>query len=323
MGRPKIMVTGVGAVIGFGIIQALRSVDLEVEIIGADADELAVGFHFADRGVTIPRADAPDYTEFLVGYAKSNEVAILIPGIEQDLDRMVKDREAFQGSGFFSLLPEQEVYEVTSDKWKTHLFLGAEGFSTIPTLKLDGDESRILGSLSFPMVFKPRTGFAGKGLVEIHDREAFRFFRKRVDPEDYIVQEKVGSDQEEFTCGSYISEDGRLFGPVVLRRALGYGSTIRATCEEHPDLEDMVNSVLTALGAHAGPYCTQMRLSSKGPVILEINARFSSSTSIKAMMGFNEPEMLVRELLFDQAPKGIRLAYGKTVNRYLADHEGT
>ena len=111
MSRPRVMVTGVGAVIGFGIIQALRRSKPEVELIGADADELAVGFHFADQGVPIPRADAPDYTEFLVGYAKKNDVSLLIPGIEQDLDRMVEDRDAFQGSGFITLLPEQKVYE--------------------------------------------------------------------------------------------------------------------------------------------------------------------------------------------------------------------
>ena len=50
------------------------------------------------------------------------------------------------------------------------------------------------------------------------------------------------------------------------------------------------------LGA-CGPLNIQCRLTEDGPSVLEINPRFSGTTSIRAAVGFNEPDILIRNFL--------------------------
>jgi carbamoyl-phosphate synthase large subunit len=317
--KPKVLVTGVGGVIGYGIVNAIKMAKLPVEVIGADADKEAVGFCFVNDRVVIPRANEPGYTEFLVKYITRHEVNLVIPGLDHDVHRMVVDRQAFQGNGFITILPDEQVYKITEDKWNTHLFLKSCGLPVIATYRLEEEEELILGGLKFPMIAKPRSSSAGKGLVEIENQEDFRYYQKKYGHSAYIVQEKVGQDDMEFTCGSYQPKDSRLLGPIILKRRLGYGSTIKAKSIIFPEVADRVNQVLTLLGGAAGPYCTQIRLSESGPLVLEINARCSSSTSIKALMNFNEPAMLIREVIFGEHLDPPDLISDKTVCRYLFD----
>lgn len=319
MAKPKVLVTGLGGVIGYGIINAIKMAGLPVEIIGADADKEAVGFCFVKDRVVIPKANEPGYTEFLADYIARQGVTLVIPGIDQDLHRMVADRHVFQGNGFMTILPDEQVYKITEDKWNTHLFLKSHGVPVIPTFCLEEDEELILGNLNFPMIAKPRSSSAGKGLVEIEDKEDFRYYQRKYSRSAYLVQEKVGHDDTEFTCGSYQTTDSRLFGPIILKRRLGYGSTIKAKSVIFPEVAERVNQVLTLLKGATGPYCTQIRFRKSCPLVLEINPRFSSSTSIKALMGFNEPAMLIRELIFGERLEHHDLIINKTVCRYLFD----
>ncbi|MGO8762367.1 MAG: ATP-grasp domain-containing protein [Desulfobaccales bacterium] len=319
MTKPKVLVTGVGGVIGYGIVNAIKMAKLPVEVIGAEADKEAVGFCFVNDRVVIPRANEPGYTEFLVKYITRHGVNLVIPGVDHDLHRMVADRSAFQGNGFMTILPDEQVYKITEDKWNTHLFLKSHGIPVIPTFCLEEDEKLILSKLNFPMIAKPRSSSAGKGLVEVENKDDFRYYQKKYSKSAYIVQEKVGHDDMEFTCGSYQVKDSRLFGPIILKRKLGYGSTMKGKSIIFPEIADRVNQVLTVLGGGAGPYCTQIRLNNSCPLVLEINARFSSSTSIKALMGFNEPAMLIKEAIFEERLEHPDLIFNKTVCRYLLD----
>ena len=247
MTKPKVLVTGVGGVIGYGIIKAIKMAGLPVEVIGADADNEAVGFCFVEDHVVIPKAIEPGYTEFLTDYIVRQGVSLVIPGVDHDLHRMVADRPAFQGGGFMTILPDEQVYKVTEDKWNTHLFLKSHGVPVIPTFCLEEDEKLILSNLNFPMIAKPRSSSAGKGLVEVENEDDFRFYQKKYGRNAYIVQEKVGHDDMEFTCGSYQVKDSRLLGPIILKRKLGYGSTVKAKSIIFPEIADRVNQVLTVL----------------------------------------------------------------------------
>jgi carbamoyl-phosphate synthase large subunit len=317
--RARVLVTGVGGVIGYGIIQAIKMAGLPVEVIGADADKDAVGFCFADKRVVIPRAKEPGYTQFLLAYIEQQGVTLVIPGIDQDLHRMVADRHVFQGNNFITILPDQRVYDITADKWNTYLLLKSHGIPVIPTHRFEEDEELILSHLKFPIIAKPRLSSAGKGLVEIENLQDFRYYQKKYGSSAYLVQEKIGHDNLEFTCGSYQTQDHRLLGPVILKRKLGYGSTIKGESVSCSEVAERANQVLALLGGGAGPYCTQIRLSDSCPLVLEINARCSSSTSIKALMGFNEPAFIIREFIFGEQLEYPHLILNKTVCRYLVD----
>jgi carbamoyl-phosphate synthase large subunit len=58
-----------------------------------------------------------------------------------------------------------------------------------------------------------------------------------------------------------------------------------------------------------------MRLTSRGPVTIEINPRFAGGAAMCAHFGFNEIEMSIRDLVLDEAVPEPQIAVG-TAQRY-------
>ena len=65
MAKLNILVTGVGAIIGYGIVNSLRMTGRELNIVGMDVYPDAVGQHFCDHFVQAKYADSVDYLDFL------------------------------------------------------------------------------------------------------------------------------------------------------------------------------------------------------------------------------------------------------------------
>jgi carbamoyl-phosphate synthase large subunit len=49
-----------------------------------------------------------------------------------------------------------------------------------------------------------------------------------------------------------------------------------------------------------GPANVQLRVTARGPVVFEINPRFSSTTSARPLFGYNDVEMSIRNFMLNQ-----------------------
>lgn len=87
------LVTGVGAIIGYGVIKSLRQSGLPVYIVGMDIYEDAVGQHWCDKFVQAKYAVDPDYIQFLKGVIRENQIDIVFFGTEQEVYRTDGARE--------------------------------------------------------------------------------------------------------------------------------------------------------------------------------------------------------------------------------------
>jgi carbamoyl-phosphate synthase large subunit len=81
-----------------------------------------------------------------------------------------------------------------------------------------------------------------------------------------------------------------------MRRDLRDGNTYRAYPDAYPELNAAVQAMARALEPH-GPVNFQFRLGLHGPTVFEINGRFSGTTPLRALAGFNEVEMALRHVL--------------------------
>ena len=85
----NILVTGVGAIIGYGIINSLRRIeDLDIYIVGMDIYHDAYGQFICDKFYIAERADSDCYLTFLNTLIEKEQIDLIIPGIEQDMYRM-------------------------------------------------------------------------------------------------------------------------------------------------------------------------------------------------------------------------------------------
>src|SRR5690242_6982667 len=86
-----ILVTGVGAIVGYGIIRSLRASRFPVRIVGMDIYPDAVGQHWCDTFEQAVRADDPRYCEHVAALIRRHSIDLVIPGIEQDLYRLAPE----------------------------------------------------------------------------------------------------------------------------------------------------------------------------------------------------------------------------------------
>ena len=285
-----VLVTGVGAIIGYGILRSLRKSNQTVRLIAADIYPDAVGQAWADQFIIAPLTSSPKYLKWIKKVIADNNVDLVMPGIEQDLYFFSKHREIFNTLSTELVLNDQRLSELTIDKWLMHQELvSLNSEARIPSF-LEGDFDSLAQTLGLPFLLKPRVGYASKGLVRIHSQTDFSRHAKNLGHE-LMAQPIVGTDDEEYTVAVFGDGTGQAPASITLRRRLAAdGSTAKAWVEQHDGLDEVVKS-LCAHFKPVGPTNLQFRKDENSWKLLEINPRISSTTSLRTAFGYNEAEM--------------------------------
>src|SRR5262249_33737071 len=155
-----------------------------------------------------------------------------------------------------------------------------------PRSCLPGGEGQLIEEVGFPLVVKPRRGARSVGVRIVHSRAELE--RALEGQANVIIQECVGTPDEEYTAGT-LTFDGRCNASIVMRRELRDGNTYRAFADQYPELNRAVRVLAERLGPE-GPANFQFRLDRDRAKVFEINARFSGTTPLRALVGFNEVE---------------------------------
>src|SRR5215470_809441 len=128
-----VLVTGVGAIIGYGAVRSLRNSRSDLHIIGMDTHPDAVGQVWCDAfAVAVPAAD-PGYVSFLTELIRTHRIDLVIPAIEQDSIRMSEERRLLEPAGARLALNAADLIAAAHDKWSMHNRLCGAGLPVIPT----------------------------------------------------------------------------------------------------------------------------------------------------------------------------------------------
>ncbi len=309
----NILVTGVGSIIGYGIIDGLRKSSLPVNITGIDIYEDAYGGFCSDRFVKGVRADDPGFIDFINELIVRHNIDLIIPGIEPDLYKLWICRDQLKTKVVFG---NEICLQLSKDKLHTFNYLKSFDISLIPTLH-DVQFDQCASELGIPFLLKPILSSASKGIEHISTAEEFDFFTRRINGE-CIYQRITGTVEDEYTSCVFGDGKGGFFDSIILKRKLsGEGSTNRAQLVRDDQIQEYIIRLCRILKPE-GPLNIQLRKEDGVVYLLEINTRVSSSCSIRTMMGYNEPEMCVRYYLMNEILQpGIRTA--SRAVRYIAD----
>ena len=316
MARLNILVTGVGAIIGYGIVNSLRKSGRPLNIIGLDIYADAVGQHFCDHFIQAKRANSSDYLDFLLDVIRRHHIDLVFFGTEQELYRVSDSRHMLSEYLDRLVLNTKYVVDLSKDKLKTHSFLRENGIEAIPT-RVDGSFGSLSQELGLPFILKLRHSYASKGIFQIHDELDFNYWKEKATG-DFMLQELVGDDSHEYTAAIFGLGEKIATTPFVFRRRLsGEGATAKAVVEHIPELCEAVMQLADLLRP-IGPTNFQFRRHQGKYLLLEINPRISSSTSIRAAFGYNEPDMCIRYFLENRDIGLPTLRSGSAV-RYITD----
>jgi len=311
-------ILGAGSLFGQGLIKALRQGTVPHRVVGFDVFPHAVGLYWSDASYLLPSQSAPDfsesdYLEQLLDGLREEHVNILLVATEFDLALMARYRAVLEAQSECKVVVSSpEVVEIARDKWATYRFCLAQGLPCPPSLIDVNALDAFVAQHGFPLVVKPRRGSRSRGMSLVHHAAGLGPALKRAGPTP-IVQVAVGTPEREYTCGTIVF-DGECLGVITLRRDLIDGNTLRAYLSPEPELNALVRQAAVALNQY-GPANFQLRVGPEGPAIFEINARFSGTTIIRTLAGFNEVEAVIRWVLFGERLPLVQEKYG-VVLRY-------
>lgn len=316
-----VLVTGVGALIGQGIVASLRLADPAIRIIGLDRSPDAVGQHACDAFVVKPALpeNSPAYAGFWRELIEREAIDLLMPGIEQDVFYFDSQRELMATWPVRVVLNTAELIALGRDKWLLHEALLRHGLPAIASC-LPATWAECQAQLGEPPYWaKPRQGSGGRGQGRIDDDQDLVYFQRKQAP-NLLLQRLVGSDAEEYTVAVFGFGDGSATSPAILHRRLGAGgATWSATTVASDAAIEAFCGRLVETFKPLGPTNFQFRKEGGQAWLLEINPRISASTSLRAALGCNEAGMSVEYFHFQRRPGFAGLRAGRC-SRYIADH---
>ena len=285
------------------------------EVLGAEgqvhvcnSDNKSIAFKYADKKVITPLIYDKNYIPFLVEYCKENKINIIVSLFDIDLLILAKHKMEFQKAGTSVIVSDPKIIEICNDKWITYEFLTKNGFSTPKSfLKIDDVIQNIKkGSLSYPIVVKPRYGCGSISVTIAYDEEDLVYLTKKANKkitssylkyesavsEDKVIYQECLKGQE---YGADIINDlnGETQNVIVRKKiAMRSGETDIAELVDEPVIRKTLEKLGTVTKHIANMDCDVFLVDGK-PYILEMNARFGGGYPFSHMGGCNLPQAIV------------------------------
>jgi carbamoyl-phosphate synthase large subunit len=327
--RVKVLLTGIGGG-GHGeqILKALRLGELDYDIVGTDLSDASANRNLVDKFVRLPRASDPRYLEELRFLARSEKCIAVFHGSEPEMAVLSQFRSVLEADGFYIPVNPPSVLDICQDKARTMAHLASCGFRTPKFMEVRG-LSDLNGWEIFPAILKPSVGGGGSANVFIvQSREellAFSGYLLGICA-SFVAQEYIGCPEGEYTVGVLFGADGVLINSIAIKRVINNALTIRTQVPNMSGRSEFGSRLVISTGISQGhvanwplvrsacetiaeslsptaPVNVQCRVVDGVVIPFEINPRFSGTTSLRAMAGYNEPDILIRrDVLGEKIP---------------------
>ncbi|MBL7070848.1 MAG: ATP-grasp domain-containing protein [Candidatus Omnitrophica bacterium] len=287
----RVLVTAVGGNIGQGVIKALRAGKRHYHIVGVDMEPLSAGFSLVDSYYRMPRTGDPSFNDKLIEIARREKIEGIYVCSPTELEPFSIYKEELERElGLTVFVNPIDVIRIGSDKLETADFLQGEGLPYLEAVSAQDEKglSRLIHKYNWPLLMKPRKGFSSRDLFVVDSMEKIKAVRMLVS--DSIVQRYLPDDNTEYTAGTVSGPDKKVRASITLHRDLIQGTSYRTELVQDRDITDQVVSIVEALGA-VGVCNIQFRLHDGKAYVFEINPRFSGTSGIRYLYGFNDPEM--------------------------------
>lgn len=288
MKKASILVTGVGGDIGQGCGRILSNCEFVAQIVGCDIHDEHCGNKLFSSCEVIPRATDNNYFNALNRLVDKYSLDAIIPTSEGEL-RLINYTYNKSQNPIISVplvMANAEAMRVGFDKLETNRFLKQQNIDVPWTVAVDESDP-----LSFPCILKSRYGSGSNSVQLLYDSSSLSCYKEIF--KQYVFQEYLPNDNQEYTCGIYRSNKG-VVRSITLRRRISSGVTSFAETIFSPEVSQLCEDVANALQLR-GSINIQLRVTPNGAYIFEINPRFSSTVVFRHKLGFKDLVWSIQE----------------------------
>jgi len=258
---------------------------------GADYDKYSPAFAYCDNSVLLPKVSDPSYVDVLIGHCRENEINMVVPLIDPELDVLSATRQQFEEAGIMAVVSPPETIEIGYDKYLTYKF-GRENGIEVPVTALSIEEAEKFlaeGKFSWPVVVKPRKGSASINITYCHNETQLKgAFDNCPMP---MIQEHLNGTE----YGYDIFND-KNYRPISVyckkKLAMRAGETDKAISTDDPELISLGLKIAENLTLF-GPMDVDVMIGSDGPKLLELNPRFGGGYPCAHLCGADFPAKLI------------------------------
>jgi len=333
----RVMIAGVGgASLGTEIGKCLALAG-RYKTFGCDISPTAYGL-YDDNFEATYLADRDNYVASVIDACKLSGATWLIAGGEQPMMLLSAASNELSKNGITLVANAPDVVQLFSDKAMTFQKLAATGIEIPRTAVVK--EIADVEAVGLPCIVKPATGSGGSASVffaaTVDEAMVYAEFIRRSGHLP-LAQEYVGTEKGEFTIGVLSLTNGEVAGSVALKRTLdaklsvsykGRGGVISSGYSQghigdYPALRKQAEHIAQVVGSR-GPINIQGRVRDEALIPFEINPRFSASTYLRALAGFNEIDILLQFLAYGEMPRPVNIRPGwylrSLTETYVPDH---
>lgn len=304
------LIAGIGgASLGVEIAKCLRLAG-GYRVRGCDISPLAFG-HYCEQfhGTDVVRHAS--YVDDVLHVCERHGVDVLVPGGEQPAKLLAAANERIAQAGIKLAGNTPAVVRNLTDKAQCFERLAAMGVAIPKTVALRDPSDA--GLAPVPAIIKPSSESGGSSFVfYARDRKEIELYASYLLNNGLvpIAQEYLSHEAGEFTVGVLSSLNGDVVGAIALKRAFHVKLSVmtkgadflissgysQGHIADHPQAVETAITIAGAVGSR-GPINVQGRFNVEGSFVpFEINPRFSASTYLRALAGFNEVDHHIREL---------------------------
>lgn len=259
-------------------------------VVATDRSELSAAGRLADAFALVPSVADKGFIQRTLDIAHAHNVQVIIPTIDPEIEVFAEHRSLFAEQGINVWVSSPEVARLGWDKWILYGWLLEQGLPTVDTYEIT---NLPLNSLRGPVVAKPRSGSAGKGVIHADSQSALR--RSELD-DGYIVQAQAPGF--ELTVDFAVGRTGRVLAVVPRRRIEVRGGEVsKGVTVDYPAVTAVVKQIASALPGAYGALNAQVFYdqSTESVRIIEINPRFGGGYPLTHLAGANFIDALLRD----------------------------
>jgi carbamoyl-phosphate synthase large subunit len=314
MKQVNVLITSVGGIVGQGIIKSLKynnkyskNKTHHYNIHGTDIVHDSSGLYRSDRSSIITKPENEQFIELVVNLCINNNIDIIFPGSDIELPVFSKNKKIIEDKTSAKIITNiPKVIEVCRDKYKTFEFLKNNNLNYIPSC-LAKDSDDFIKENRFPLIVKPCEGFGSKFFSIVKNNTDLNYAISTIQNYGWtpIIQKYLKNDNKEFTTGITIDKYGKyIMSSIVIKKILKHGQTYKAIIDNYPEIKNISEITAKKIGG-IGAINIQLRIDDDDneAKIIEINPRFSATCPMRTVAGINEPDIVIRNTLFDEEIK--------------------
>lgn len=274
----RIILSGANGDIAISMAEILHKDRPNIYLIGTDCHGQWPAKAFFDEVINVPRCDHEKYQSSMRQIIDRFDDVFFVPTSEPELRFFANNADA--RAALNPLMNESCLIISCMDKLGSMQWLEEIGIQA-PKTKMLVDATME----DLPLLAKPRFGAGSRGIEIIKDAEHLEFSQKRRQ-DDPVAQEFLDVEGQEYTCAILKGHDGDVRTLIMLRDMKG-----DVTGRMKAVKNDIIENILSKISAHIAPLSAinvQLRLTEKGPMIFEINPRFSSTVKMRHTLGFKD-----------------------------------